>query len=211
MTHTLNHCFLAGTILCLCLILSCMPVSAADTAPCTRSFNIVLQLSPAGVDERAVEIVYGTSPHPAGGQGTLAGQVLAADGTVLQEFPLWDPRVQFGDRIVVDENGRVKETAGIFEREANATLAVMFPWSANAATFALRDEKRTLLASVDLTKAENKATWDCRPGWGITPPDVSGTPPADAPRPTQQTPVGTATLLLAAVAAAGAAIRVRRI
>jgi len=211
MTRTLNHHFLAGILLCLCMILSCMPVSAADTGTCTRSFNIVLHLSPSGVNEQAVEIVYGTSHHPAGGQGTLAGQVLAADGTVLQEFPLWDPRVQFGDHIVIDENGRVKETSGISRREANATLAVMFPWSADAATFALRDGKSTLLASVDLSKAENKATWDCRPGWGITPPDVSGTLPADTPRPTQQTPVGTATMLLAAVAAAGAAIRVRRI
>lgn len=148
-------------------LLLAIPASAAADGDCTRSYNIVLELTPAGVTERAVQIVYSSSPHPKDAPGTLTANVASGDGKVLQEFTVWDPRIQFGDDIVIDERGNVTRTAGISRRESRATLAVMFPASPQAAVFSLYDEKGGLLRSVDLRTAENRATWNCTKDYGI--------------------------------------------
>jgi hypothetical protein len=167
MMQRITRGVITAIVLSLCIIITALPVSAADTGSCTRSYNLVLELGPFGVTEKAVEIVYGNSIHPADAPGTLVGKVQAADGKILQEFPLWDPRIQFGEDIVVDENGNVTKVNGISKRESRAMLAVMFPQAPNAGTFALYDEKGQLMKIIDLTKAENKATWNCTPDYGI--------------------------------------------
>lgn len=161
------YVFTTGVVLALCIIMITVPVSAADTANCTRSYNLVLALSPSGVTEQAVQIVYGSSLHPADSPGDLRGKVLAADGKILSEFPLWDPRIQFGEDIVLDEKGNVTRTNGIQKREARATLTVMFPAVPDARSFALYDNTGKVMKNIDLTKADNKATWNCTPDYGI--------------------------------------------
>jgi len=167
MTGQLRKKIIVGMILSLCIILIAIPVSAEDFTSCTRSYNLVLLLSPPGVTEQAVQLVYGSSLHPADAPGDLRGKVLSGDGRILQEFPLWDPRIQFGEDIVVDEKGNVTKVSGIQKQEKKATLAVMFPHSPDAVTFALYDAKGSLMKSVDLSPAENKATWNCTPDYGI--------------------------------------------
>jgi hypothetical protein len=156
-----------GIIVSLCIILIAIPASAADPGSCTRSYNLVLSLSPSGTTEQAVQIVYGSALHPADAPGGLRGKVHSADGGVLQEFPPWDPRIQFGEDIVVDEKGNVTKFSGILKQEKKATLAVMFPHSPDAVTFALYDAKGSRMKSVDLSRAENKATRNCTPDYGI--------------------------------------------
>jgi hypothetical protein len=167
MTQKSIRIIIIAIVLSLCIIITALPVSAADAGGCTRSYNIVLELTPQGVTEKAVEIVYGSSLHPADAPGTLVGKVQAADDKILQEFPLWDPRVQFGEDIVVDEKGNVTRVNGISKRESRAMLAVMFPQSPDAARFSLYDEKGTLMKNVNLTHADNKATWNCTADYGI--------------------------------------------
>jgi hypothetical protein len=167
MTDRLRKKIIVVMILSLCIILIAIPVSAEDVSRCTRSYNLVLLLSPLGVTEQAVQLVYGSSLHPADAPGDLRGKVLSRDGRILQEFPLWDPRIQFGEDIVVDEKGNVTKVSGILKQEKKATLAVMFQHSPDAVTFALYNAQGSLMKSVDLSRAEDKATWNCTPDYGI--------------------------------------------
>ena len=43
----------------------------------------------------------------------------------------------------------------------------MFPHSPDAVTFALYNAQGSLMKSVDLSRAEDKATWNCTPDYGI--------------------------------------------
>jgi hypothetical protein len=142
-------------------------VSAAEKETCTKSFNLVLELTPSGTEVRAVQIVFGSSPHPADAPGSLRAVVKAADRSILSEFPLWDTRIQFGDEFIVDEEGSISEVRGIRTTESHATLAVMFPYSMEAATFELYDDQNRLIGSVPLAGAEDRATWNCTPDYGI--------------------------------------------
>lgn len=162
-------------ILVVCIVLAAPPVTATDSASCTRSYNLVLILSPSGVTTQTVQIVYGSSLHPADAPGDLRGKVLAADGKILSEFPLWDPRIQFGEYIVVDEKGNVTKTSGIQKHESKATLAVMFPADPDARSFGLYDSTGNVMTTVDLAKAENQATWNCTPDYGIPVRNYPGT------------------------------------
>lgn len=159
----------AGMILVLALGLFLMTgiVSAAEKETCTKSFNLVLELTPSGTEVRAVQIVFGSSPHPADAPGSLRAFVKGADNTVLSEFPLWDPRIQFGDEFIVEEDGSISEVRGISTTESHATLAVMFPYSMEAATFELYDDQNRRIGSVPLSAAEDRATWNCTPDYGI--------------------------------------------
>jgi hypothetical protein len=120
---------------------------------------------------------------------------MAADGTVLQQFPLWDPRIQFGDDIVIDEHGNVTKRAGISRRESRATLAVMVPQTPGAVSFGLYDASGALLRSVDLRKAGDHATWNCTGDYGIPRRDIGAS----------GLPVNLSLLIGAALAVAGAA------
>lgn len=156
----------------LVMVLAVVPtVSAADAAAsaCTKSYMIQLGLSKSGIDEKAVQVVYGYSPLPESAPGELKGRILGADGTILSEFKLRDPRNQFGDVIRVSEDGRNKSVmTGIQTTEDHADLVVMFPVTPEARTFGLYDSLGTLLKTVDLSKAENRADWNCTADYGIT-------------------------------------------
>jgi hypothetical protein len=183
-------------------------VSAADTttAGCTRSYLIQLGLSKSGVSEKAVQIVYGYSPLPEGAAGSLKGSIIGADGVKISEFNLHDPRLQFGDDLRVSQDGKnMTALSGIQQTADYADVVIMFAVTAEAKTFSLYDSKGTLLKSVDLSKADNKATWNCTPDYGITPPKEPGVVPV-----TTRTPVDTGTILLAIGAAACTAVVMRK-
>lgn len=157
------------------------PAAAADDA-CAKSYFLQVGLAKAGAAVSAVQVVYGSPPLP--DSGVLKGTVLGADGSTLSSFSLPDPRVQFGDVMMVSGDGTNRTAlTGTQSVEDHADLVVMFPYTAEAKTFILHDASGTLLASVDLTKAEDKATWDCKAGWGVA------TPRAAAPVTTTQAPV----------------------
>jgi hypothetical protein len=165
-------------------------VSAAGTAAtgCTQSYLIQLGLSKSVVVEKAVQIVYGFSPLPEGADSTLKGTIIGAGGEKISEFNLHDPRIQFGDDLRVSEDGKNKTAlTGIRQTADTADIIIMFPLTPAAKIFNLYDSQGTLLKSVDLSKAENKATWNCTPDYGITPPRESGTQPVSASAPVDLT------------------------
>ena len=186
----------------LVLVLAAAPaVSAADTtaAACTKSYLIQLGLSKSGVDEKAVQIVYGYSPLPEGAPGDMKGRITGADGLTLSEFNLRDPRNQFGDVIKVSEDGRnTSVMTGIQTTEDHADLVVMFPVTPEAKTFSLYDSKGTLLNSVDLLKAVNRADWNCTADYGIT-----RNTQLSAKTETTKAPVSSAVAIIAITAGAG--------
>ncbi|MCX6684198.1 MAG: hypothetical protein NTZ37_05660 [Methanoregula sp.] len=192
----------------LVMAITAVTVSADDTtsAGCTRSYLIQLGLSKSGANETAVQIVYGFSPLPEGADGTLKGSINGAGGIKLSEFNLHDPRLQFGDDLRVSEDGKnMTALSGIQQTADYADIIIMFPVTDEAKTFSLYDSTGTLLKSVDLSKAENRATWNCTPDYGITPPRASEVLPV-----TTRTPVGAGTILCAIGAAACAAVVMRR-
>jgi len=186
----------------LVLVLAAAPaVSAADAtaSACTKSYLIQLGLSKSGVDEKAVQIVYGYSPLPEGAPGDLKGRITGADGMTLSEFNLRDPRNQFGDVMKVSEDGKnTSVMTGIQTTEDHADLVVMFPVTPEAKTFGLYDSKGTLLNSVDLSKAVNRADWNCTEDYGIT----RNTEPF-AKTETTKAPVSSAVAIFAITAGAG--------
>jgi len=148
------------------------PAAVAADDACTKSYLLQITLAKAGAAVSAVQVVYGSPPLP--DSGTLTGKVLGADGSTLSSFSLPDPRVQFGDVLMVSEDGTNRtKLAGTQSVEDHADLVVMFPYTAEAKTFTLHDAPGTLLASADLTKAEDRATWGCTAGWGVATPRAS--------------------------------------
>lgn len=159
------------------LLVSCCGVNAADAAQCTKSYLIQMKLTPSGVSEESVQVVYGYSPLANQSMGSLQARVLASDGRVIGAYTLWDPRIPLGEDIVIDKQGNITKFSGIQKREEIADFVVMFPYSTDAVLFNLYDEKLTLIKSVDLKKAENRATWDCTPDYGIPPLNDTGSAP----------------------------------
>jgi hypothetical protein len=132
----------------------------------------------------------------------LKGRISGADGMTLSEFNLRDPRNQFGDLIRVSEDGRNKSVmTGIQTTEDHADLVVMFPVTPEAKTFSLYDSMGTLLKTVDLSKAENRADWNCTADYGIT----RNTEPSKKPE-TTKAPVSFAVVIFAITAGAGGAL-----
>jgi hypothetical protein len=185
--QTLSRIALAAILL---MAITVVAVSAADTATsgCTQSYLIQLGLSKSGVVEKAVQIVYGFSPLPESADGSLKGSITGTGGEKLSEFNLHDPRIQFGDDLRVSEDGKnMTALSGIQQTADYADVVIMFPVTPAAKIFNLYDSQGTLLKSVDLSKAENKATWNCTPDYGITPPKESGTRPASTSVPVDLT------------------------
>jgi hypothetical protein len=178
-------------------------VAAADTGACARSYFVHLHLAPAGVTEEAVLIVYDAPPAADASVGDLEGKLLSSDGTVLLEYALWDPRVQFGEDIVADENGTVLSVRGVQVRESEADLVVTLPYSADAGVFELSDAQGRLLHTVDLSTAEDRATDAC---------DVESPPiGAEVPAPSHtQSGIGIEGILLSGAALAGAVLLAKR-
>lgn len=203
--HTLSKIILAAILV---ITFAALTVTAADTpsSACTKSYLIQLGLSNSGVTEKAVQIVYGSSPLPEGSDGSLKAGIIGANGEKLSEFNLHDPRIQFGDELRVSEDGKnMTRIRGIQQNADTADLIVMFPVTPAAKIFNLYDNKGTLLKSVDLSKAENKATWNCTPDYGISPPKESATSSASS-----SVPVDLSIVILALSTGAGGYLLMKR-
>jgi hypothetical protein len=203
--HKLSKIILAAVLV---TALAAMTVTAAETpsAACTKSYQIQLGLSTSGVVEKAVQIVYGFSPLPEGADGSLKGSITGAGGEKLSEFNLHDPRIQFGDDLSVSKDGKnITRIRGIQQTADYADVVIMFPVTPAAKIFNLYDGQGALLKSVDLSKAENKATWNCTPDYGITPPKESGTRPASS-----SVPIDLSIVVLALSTGAGGYLLMKR-
>lgn len=149
------------------ILISCCGANAADTGACTKSYLIQLKITPSGVTEEAVQLVYGYSPLANQSMGSLNARILSANGRVIGAYTLWDTRIPLGEDIVIDKTGNITKFSAIQARETTAGFVVMFPYTADAVSFNLYDDKGMLMKSVDLRKAEDRATWKCTPDYGI--------------------------------------------
>jgi hypothetical protein len=189
------------------ILLASSPVVAADTGMCPRSYLLELHLSPSDVTEKTVQIVYDASPALTGSHGELKGRILTAEGTIIHEISLWDPRIQFGEDVVVDQNGTVVSFMGVESREAEADLVAMLPYSVDANRFELSDSQGALMHTVDLTKAIDRTTGTC----DATFPSAAGAAePASAPT-SAQSGLGIESILVMGAAFAAAALLSRRV
>jgi len=136
-------------IIVLCLILVGLTgISAADPVQYDKSVSIHLNIDNGVVTTGSVKIFYGSAPNLFPATEGFKGELLAADGSVVKTFTLWDPRIQFGDGIVTDSEG--SRIQPIVDRQNSANFVVIFPFDRTVTGFRLYTQDGALLTSVDL-------------------------------------------------------------
>lgn len=138
------------TIIFICLVLvSLTGVVTADSVQYDKSVSINMHIDNGKITTKSAEIYYGSAPHLFPLQGSFEGEMIAADGSIVKTFTVWDPRIQFGDTIVNNSgNPRIQ---GVIDRQDSADFVVIFPFDRNVTEFRLYDSAEgTLLSSVNL-------------------------------------------------------------
>jgi CheY-like chemotaxis protein len=138
------------TIIFICLVLiGFTGVVTADPAQYDKSVSVNMHIDNGIITTKSTEIYYGSAPHLFPLQGSFEGKLIAADGSIVKTFSVWDPRIQFGDTIVNDSNYPLIQ--GIIDRQNSADFVVIFPFDRNVTEFRLYDSAEgTLLTSVNL-------------------------------------------------------------
>jgi len=176
--------------ICTCLILfGCVSAGATDPAQYDKSIRIHMTIDNGKITTTATEIAYGSAPNHFPIQAGFTGQLVATDTTILKTFPVWDPRVQIGDSIVMTPDG--SHLMGVVGRRDVAEFVVVFPFDPEISGFRLYDYPNgDILASVDLQPhiSEFFTSYPLDPdnpalsGSGalaITDPEGTGTPDPD--------------------------------
>jgi len=137
-------------IICFCLILSCFTgVVTGEPAQYDKSVSISLHIDNGKITPLSTELYYGSAPHLFPMQGDFKGELVAADGSIVTTFTVWDPRIQFGDAIIDDGNGQ--QLQGVLDRQNSADFVVTFPFEPDVTEFRLYNSADgTLLSSVSL-------------------------------------------------------------
>ena len=138
------------TIICICLILSSITgVVAVDAAQYDKSVSIHLNIDNGKITTKSTEIYYGSAPNLFPMQEGFKAELVAADGSIVKTFTVWDPRVQFGDVIVGNPDN--PQIQGVVYRQDSVDFVVTFPFDREITEFRLYNPAEgTLLASVSL-------------------------------------------------------------
>jgi CheY-like chemotaxis protein len=137
------------------------------------------------ITTKSTEIYYGSAPHLAPIPDGFKAELLAADGSVVRTFTIFDPRVQFGDVIV---NPRTDpQIQGVIDRQTSADFVVTFPFDRTVVGFRLYNPTDgALLSSVDLKPTmdtffssypkdpDNPASYGLKAPANANPPGTSG-------------------------------------
>ena len=139
------------SIICICLILSSLTgIVTADSASYDKSVRISIHIDNGKITTTSSEIYYGSAPNLLSTQGDFTAELVAADGSTLKTFTVWDPRVQMGDVIVNDANG--PRIQSVVENKDPVDSVVIFPFDRRITEFRLSDPyDGAVLTSVDLT------------------------------------------------------------
>ncbi len=125
-------------------------IVAADSLQYDKSVSIIYDISTTGKSRRNprkyITALLRTCSRC---RESFTGELIAADGSIVKTFTVWDPRVQFGDTIVSNSgNPRIQ---GVVDRQDPADFVVIFPFDRNVTEFRLYNSAEgTLLSSVNL-------------------------------------------------------------
>jgi len=129
------------------------PAAAEDLNDPAKIIVIKLNINKGAVTEKSVEIRYGHPPNLGHQKGNFTATLKSADGIPLFTFDIWDPRNQFEDHEIMEDNETCDLTGSMWHTD-NVDLPIILPYHPEIRTFELRDKgSRDLLISVNITPA----------------------------------------------------------
>ena len=121
----------------------------------TKIIFITLNINKGIVSEKSVEVRYGHPPNLGLQKGNFTATLRARDGTALFAFDIWDPRSQFEDHEVMEDNETCNLMGSMWHTD-NVDIPLIIPYDKDIRTLELTDRtSRTLLISVNVTPAMN--------------------------------------------------------
>lgn len=133
-----------------------LPAGAADAADYAKVYVIPLTVQETGVSPGTVILMYGHGPDLGLQSGTFRGELADSQGKAVRTFPIWDPRIRFGDSAYVKPDGTVSKVSGVLENAERAEVTLVVPFSKDYAYFNLYDDRGTKVTSVDLSPVMKK-------------------------------------------------------
>lgn len=174
-------------IICICLILSGLTgIVAADPAQNEKHVSISMNIDNEQITIKSTALSYGSAPNIFPTQNGFKGELVAADGSIVKTFTVWDPRIQFGDGIAGNSNDPLIQN--IVDRQASADFVVTLPFDRTVTGFRLYTPAGDrLLTSVNL-KPQIDSFFTSYPNdpdnpanSGSNSPVMANTPPASTP------------------------------
>jgi hypothetical protein len=135
------------------IVALCIGIVHARDEDQTKIIFVTLTINQGVVSEKSVEIGYGHAPNLGHQKGNFTATARAYDGTPLFTFDIWDPRSQFEDHEVIQQNGSCDITGSMWHTD-NIELPLILPYDRDIRTLDLI-EKGTgiLLVSVNISPA----------------------------------------------------------
>jgi len=148
----MKRALIAGFII-LVLLFVTGTAAAADPPDYSKIIIVHLNLNKSTISEKSVEMRYGHAPNLEMRSGDFRGTIRSADGSILREFNLWDPRYQLGD-VLEKDNESPGYLSGYIAFSDSADLTLVLPYYENQMTFELYDKKSgALLKEVNMSPA----------------------------------------------------------
>jgi len=152
---TMKKVLVTSIIILALLSLAAVPASAAGEKDYTKVFVIPLTISETAVTPGDVILEYGYGPKLGLQSGTFRGELVDTKGNTITSFNLWDPRIRFGDSMVLKPDGTISKVSGRLEKMDSAELTVVVPFSENSGAFNLYTNN-SRVSTVDLTPVIGK-------------------------------------------------------
>jgi len=148
----MKRALIAGFII-LVLLFVTGTAAAAEPPDYSKIIIVHLNLNKSTISEKSVEMRYGHAPNLEMRSGDFRGTIRSADGSILREFNLWDPRYQLGD-VLEKDNVSPGYLSGYLDISDSADLTLVLPYNENQMTFELYDKKSgALLKEVNMSPA----------------------------------------------------------
>ncbi len=148
----MKRALIAGFII-LVLLFVTGTAAAAEPPDYSKIIIVHLNLNKSTISEKSVEMRYGHAPNLEMRSGDFRGTIRSADGSILREFNLWDPRYQLGD-VLEKDNESPGYLSGYIAFSDSADLTLVLPYYENQMTFELYDKKSgALLKEVNMSPA----------------------------------------------------------
>lgn len=133
-----------------------LQASAADATDYAKVYVIPLTVRETGAEPGTVILMYGHGPELGLQSGTFRGELTDTQGKAIKTFPIWNPRIRFGDSAYVKPDGTVSKVSGVLENAERAEVTLVVPFSVDYAYFNFYDDRGTKVTSVDLSPVMKK-------------------------------------------------------